>query len=215
MKNSLKNKKILVTGGPTWVAIDSVRILSNISSGEMSHLICDNLVKNKAKVTLIQGQVSNLYQNKKVTIKKFTYFDELSKLLKQELKNTDYDCVIHAAAVSDFKLDKSFKTKLSSDNKELNLRLVPTKKIINDIKTISRKSFLVGFKLENNFTKKTLVEETKGLFNSARCDLVVANSLNKGKYLGYILDKDQDVLVKVDSKETLASQLIEILRKTL
>ena len=92
-----------------------MRVISNRSTGEMGRLIAQAFAKKGCSVTLLEGKAasSSVLLDKTITLKSFFYYDELVRLFKQELK-CGYDVVIHAAAVSDFKLGKPFKGKLSS-----------------------------------------------------------------------------------------------------
>ena len=185
--------RALITCGPTWVAIDAMRVISNRSTGEMGRLIAACFRKIKVKVTLLEGPMS---------------FDEFAKKFKAECVKK-YDIVVHAAAVSDFKPKSASKGKLGSDQ-ALNLRLVPTEKLVNAVKRLSPGTFLVGFKLESNLARA--VKEAKGLFTDAGCDLVVANSMARG-YQGCVIDADGNVLVKAANKKNLAETLARILLK--
>ncbi len=210
---ALQGKKILITCGPTWVAIDDMRVISNRSTGEMGHLLAKALSSAKAKVTLLEGPVTHSYHSPSVKVYKFSFFEELSALLKSELSKR-YDCVIHAAAVSDFKPRKAFAKKVSS-NSSLKLELVPTPKLINGIKQKSPKTFLIGFKLENYFTDSLAVKETKDLFSKAKCDLVVANFIKKNGYEALVLDPQQSLIGKVKSKTELTHLLLNVLKEKL
>jgi len=200
--------RVLITCGATWTPIDDVRVISNISSGEMGHLIAGAFESKNAKVTIIEGPVTHTYSGKKSKVIKYRYFDELARILKEESKKK-YDIIIHAAAVSDFKVRASSKSKISS-GKDLSLTLTPTRKLINDIKRVSPQSFLVGFKLESKLNPKTILKTVKGLFTGAKCDLVVANSIS-GSYKGFIVNPDGDVLAKVTNKHGIAKELVNLL----
>lgn len=200
--------KVLITCGPTWVAIDQVRVMSNISSGQMGHLIAKAFVEAKVSVTLLQGPVTDSTPLKGVRIIKYNYFDEMEKLLKVECSK-NYDIIIHAAAVSDFMVENSIKGKIASQ-KKFNLKLVGTKKLINLIKQWAPKSFLVGFKLEPKLLITALSELTQKLFVESQCELVVANS-TVPTYQGYIINADGDVLVKSKNKKDIAQALVRIL----
>ena len=202
------NLKILVTCGATWTPIDDVRVISNISSGEMGHLIAQDFRLKKAKVTVIEGPVTHVLKDKKIKVIKYRFFDELARALKQELLKK-YDIIVHAAAVSDFKVERVSKVKLSSD-KALTLNLVATSKLIKDIKRLSPESFLVGFKLESKLNPVNAFETVKHLFVTAGCDLVVANTL-KGGYQGFIVNADGEILSKAASKKALVNDLVKIL----
>jgi len=209
---SLKNKKVLITCGPTWVPIDDMRILSNKSSGTLGNTMASDLIKAGAKVTLLQGPINTTLAHKNIKIIDFCYFDEFKKLLKLELKKR-YDIVIHAAAVSDYKPEKPLKKKLSSNLKKLNLKLIPTEKIISIIKKVNPKVFLVGFKLETITTKKSAIKNTKKLFKESKCDLVIANSTTEKSYKGYILNKEQEFVASARSRTEISKKLVKALKQ--
>jgi len=200
--------RVLITCGATWTPIDDVRVISNVSSGEMGHLIARAFRSKRADVTVIEGPVTHALADKKIKVIKYRFFDELAQLLKQEVQKK-YDIIIHAAAVSDFKVAQASKSKLSSQ-KALKLNLVATPKLIKEIKRLSPESFLVGFKLESKLDPKDIFKTVRSLFIESGCDLVVANTL-KGGYKGYIVNADGDVLIKAACKEMIAESLVKIL----
>ena len=211
---TIKNKRILITCGPTWTPIDDTRIISNISSGQLGEIVAKELIGKGAKVTVLEGPVLKPLKLRSVKVIKFTLYDEFSRLLRKELKKP-YDCLIHAAAVSDYKLEKPYTAKLSSHHKELVLDLVPTKKIIYMIKKWNPNVHLVGFKLSSHLSLKSVKERTNYLFNKAKCDLVVANSLLKGKYHGYILSRERKILGTAKSRNSIAKILTKQLKNIL
>ena len=200
--------KVLITCGPTWVPIDDVRVISNVSSGEMGHLIAQAFRRRNAQVTIIEGPVTHTLADKRIRTVKYHFFDQLARILKQELLKK-YDIIIHAAAVSDFKVLGPSKIKITSQ-KALSLSLVATRKLINDFKRLSPGSFLVGFKLESKLNPKDIYKTVKPLFTKGGCDWVVANTLTGG-YQGYIIDTDGGVLVKANNKQNLAKALVKLL----
>lgn len=201
--------KVLITCGPTWVPIDDVRVISNVSTGEMGHLIAGEFLNTGAQVTLIEGAVTHPWSSKGVKVLKYRFFDELAKLLKQEA-GKKYDIIIHAAAVSDFKVAKVSKSKIDS-TRALDLHLVPVAKLIQSIKKQAPLSFLVGFKLESKLTPAKMAHATRSLFVESGCEVVVANTINNG-YQGYIINADGDILAKASRKEILVKHLVKLLR---
>ena len=196
---------VLVTCGPTWVAIDGVRVISNASSGEMGHLIAQEFLRFGAKVTLVEGPVTHAWSNPRVKVIKYRFFDELAKVLKAQLRHK-YDVIVHAAAVSDFKVAGASQAKIAS-GKPLTLRLVPTPKLIQMVKRLCPQALLVGFKLEASL--RASFKETKELFVKAGCDVVVANTFGKN-YQAAILNADGEILSKANSKKQLARNLVSI-----
>lgn len=211
MKPTLKNKKVLVTCGPTWIPVDSVRVISNLSTGTLGQIIARDFLKSGAKVTLIEGPVAKPLEAKSLRVLKFRYYHELSALLKKELIKK-YDICIHAAAVADYKLKRTAKAKLRSGRRSLRLDLVPTKKIINQIRRINPDLFLVGFKLEPGLNKATAVTKTRGVFKDGKCDLVVANSADNGRYESYILDQNATFWAHERSRNKLSRSLVRTVR---
>ncbi|MBP7162912.1 MAG: hypothetical protein KBB26_05220 [Candidatus Omnitrophica bacterium] len=202
----LKNKKILITCGPTWVPVDDVRMLSNVSSGSLGQICAKMCRQQGAQVTLLQGPGTEEFSITGIRRIKFYFLKELENLLRQELKNK-YDIVIHAAAVSDFQLERPFAGKISSQAKEVTLTLVPTKKLIKIIKKLSPGCFLVGFKLEARYHQRRLLEAIQKLFKESRCDAVVANAL-KPEYRAFIAYKEGERTAPVTSRRQLVQHLI-------
>lgn len=200
--------KVLVTCGPTWTPIDDVRVISNVSSGEMGHLIAQAFRRRSAQVTIIEGPVTHTLIDKRIKIIKYRFFDELARVLNQELRK-EYDIIIHAAAVSDFKVTGALKSKISS-KKGVTLKLALMPKLIKHIKHLLPKSFLVGFKLEPNLNPKNILKTVQSLFTSSGCDLVVANSLKNG-YQGFIVNASGDILSKATNKKQIAQSLVKLL----
>ena len=202
-----KVKNVLVTCGPTWVPIDDVRVISNISTGELGQRLAQGLAQKGARVTVLLGPVTQQLVSKPVRVLNFRFFDELRDLLNQELKKS-YDVVIHAAAVSDFQLKRPFKAKLRS-GKRLTLELVATAKLIEGIKRKNPNIFLVGFKLEPTLNKNSVRRFARDLFKKAKCDLVVVNSLNRGQYSAFIVNKDNKIIAGVKNRKSIVQALIK------
>lgn len=211
---TLENKKVLVTCGPTWVAIDGMRVISNRSTGEFGHIITDCLKKEGADITLLEGPVTHTAKPSGIRVVKFLFYDELSNLLEQELKS-EYAVVIHAAAVSDYQPTNTYGSKLSSEFSHITLNLAPTAKIIDKIRTLNPKTFLVGFKLESNIEKEHVMVKVHNLIKKANCDLVIANCQNDKQYIAYIVDKERNVLAEGATKEDVARKLVSILKEKL
>lgn len=205
----LKNKKILITAGPTWVAIDGVRVISNTATGETGILLAEKLRYHGAKVTLLMGPTGACCLNKDIRLVHFQFFDELKDKLIRELRSKKYDIVIHSAAVSDYKPARVYSQKVKAD-KKWRLDLVPTEKIIDLIKKINPALFLVGFKFELN--KERLFREAGSLMRRAKLDLAVANTAKKDRYQAYIVSPKR-AYGPLFSKEGLAKKLIGLIVK--
>ena len=212
---SIKGKRILITAGPTWVAIDKVRVISNTATGENGIILAEELMKRGALVTLLLGPVTAHKLNKKIRLIRFTFFDQLKNTAIKELKGNRYDCLIHSAAVSDYKPEKTLETKVGSGKTAWQINLIPTPKIINLIREAAPGIFLVGFKFEPDVSKDKLLSEAKSLQRNTGSNLIVANTLSKrNQYRAYIIDghKAQGPFI---GKKSLCLGLVEALEERL
>lgn len=208
---NLKNKRILITAGPTWVSIDRVRVISNIASGKTGILLAKLADRLGAGVTLILGPVGEVNLNKSISLRRFFYFDQLHNLIKSELKRRKYDVLIHSAAVSDYKPKMAFSKKLKSNIKNLNIELETTVKIAERIKKYATNIFLVIFKLELNLSKNKMIERARKTMREAKADLAVVNTFsNEQPYKALIIDRSK-IFCDTDSKEKLANRLLSLI----
>lgn len=207
----LKNKRILITAGPTWVPIDNVRVISNIATGETGVLLAKKLLAQGSKVTLVLGCAANNNLSKKIRLISFRFFDELSRVVKKEITTGEYDIVIHTAAVSDYKPAERYSKKIRSGIKGLKIALKPTPKIIDCIKKIRPGVLLAGFKFVPDEGEKALLSQAQDLFERSKLDFVVANTICGNKYAAYILTK-HTVTGPFLTKNILAESLIKEIR---
>ena len=204
----LKNKKILITAGPTWVSIDSVRVISNIATGKTGILLAEELQRLGAKVTLLLGAVEACCLNKNIRLIRFRFFEELKNIIIKELRSKKYDVLIHSAAVSDYRPLRVDSQKVKSGKKIWQINLVPTLKIIDLIVKLKSSLFLVGFKFEPQAGKKALIEETKNLIKRVKLDLAVANTVSdKSRYRAYIIDNYNQIYGPLFNKKSLVDKL--------
>jgi len=214
-KKNLKGKRILITSGPTWIPIDNVRIISNISSGQIGISLSEQLKKEKADVALLLGPGINDIPKGKTKILRFRYFDEFIGLLKRQLRSRKYDVVIHAAAVADYQPIRKIRGKIKSCIGTFSLVLKPTVKIINNIKRISPNSFLVAFKLDLDVNKKTLIKGALAVLEKSKADLIVANTFISRRYQAYIINPKGKILATAKTKKELSKKLIKTISKEL
>ncbi|MBN2484154.1 MAG: hypothetical protein JXD21_08150 [Candidatus Omnitrophica bacterium] len=181
-------KKVLITGGATWIKIDEVRIFTNIFTGKTALGVARDFRNKGWDVTLLINPHCIEKFPDGITRFPFQYFSGLKRLLETLLKKDYYDIIIHSAAVSDYQLKKPVKGKFPSKRTSWILKLVPTEKLISLIRKKSPKSFLVQFKLE--YGRQELKKKALRSLRQNRCDLIVANAyidLTRG-YKALILD---------------------------
>jgi phosphopantothenoylcysteine synthetase/decarboxylase len=201
----LRRKRILITGGPTWVALDAVRVISNISSGETVRLLAGQLADLGLKVDLLLGPVEGCCINKKIRLIRFLFFRDLKKLLRQRLRQSRYDIIIHAAAVSDFAPAKVRKDKIPS-GRGISLKLKPLPKLSRLIRRLNPRARLVLFKLEAGLSDKGLIRLAKKSAEVLGAETMVANRLNP--YRAFIIQAGS-VVACAASKSGLVSELIK------
>ncbi len=203
MATNLKNKRILITAGPTWVAIDKVRVISNTATGETGILLAEKFTQLGAKVTLLLGPVNACCLAPKIRLINFRFFDEFKKIFKKELASRCYDAVIHSAAVSDYQPQGRRQKKIKSGIENLCLRLKPTEKLIRLIKKIDPGIFAVGFKFQPQAGKLELIRQARQLLKANKADLIVANTCNRQGYQAYLVER-QSVSGLLKNKTSVA-----------
>lgn len=216
MNKILKNKKILVTAGPTWVAIDKVRVITNIFSGKLGLIIAETAQKMGADVVFMlgPGRIS-VPENKKIKILRFRYFDDLLNLVNKNIKPGRFDAIIHSAAVSDYMPLPSKEKKIKSGKKNLIIRFKPTIKIVDLIRKIDPKTFLVKFKLEVGLSEKELIDIAYNSMLQSNADLMVANdfemaAVEEKDHKAFIINPKKNIQI-VKGKENIALNLLKIL----
>jgi len=197
--SKLKNKKILMTVGPTIEYIDPVRAITNISSGKTGTLLASELISAGAKVTLIYGP-GNQIPSKGIKVINVTTSKEMFDVTKKELKKK-YDIVIMTAAVSDYTPENPSKFKIKSNKKSLVIRLKKSPKIIDYVKKYQKDVLLVGFKAETDLTKNALIKSAQKKMKESGADIIVANDIGKK----YQKNPNYNHVLIVDSKKTTSS----------
>jgi phosphopantothenoylcysteine decarboxylase/phosphopantothenate--cysteine ligase len=219
-KSWFEHKKVLVTAGGTIEFIDPVRVISNLSSGKTGISIAREAKARGADVTLVFGNGSAKFEelNDSRIINVNTSEDMLNTV-RQLLSSSEYDVGIFSAAVSDYTLVDKSNIKLKSDSPYLDLRLSPTKKIIDEVRDLSNKMFLVGFKAEYGLPCSTLIERAYERLIKSRCDMMVANDIGRdGSKIGsdkietYIVDVEKNVIhTPIQDKPMFAKCLLDII----
>lgn len=169
----LIGKKVLVTAGPTYEAIDPVRFIGNHSSGKMGFAIAEEFAKQGADVTLVCGPNSLTTSNKNIERIDIISAEELYKASLKAFKSANI--AILSAAVADFKPAKVASQKIKKTNASRSIELVPTVDTLAELGKIKRKDqVLVGFALET----ENEIENAKSKIKNKNLDLIVLNSLN-------------------------------------
>ena len=217
-KKDLKDKKILISAGPSREYLDAIRFVSNNSSGRMGIEIAKEASARGADVLLINGKSLVKVPDYINTINVVSTEDFI-KAVKSELSLKDYDFFICAAAISDYSPTNCIEGKISSDEvKELHINMRLTPKIIDEARRKNHKVFIVAFKAETNVSRSQLIDRAYDRLKRSDADLIVANDVGRedigfvSKYNEvYIVDKEKRINhVKKHSKRYIASRILDI-----
>ena len=215
-KDIIKYKKIkaVVTAGPTREYLDSVRYISNESSGKQGYELASALTKVGIQTTLIAGP-SDIISQKNIKLKKVITAEEMFNEVKKSLP---VDVAICAAAVSDFKPSNTIKGKLKKDRDDLkSINLEKNKDILEYLgkNNRNRPKLVVGFSAETENLHKNSISKMK----KKNCDLMIANDVSK-KDSGFnsdfnrvsIIDNKGIIkLIKKNKKSLIANKIVEII----
>lgn len=210
-KNKFLNKKVIITAGATFEAIDPVRFIGNYSSGKQGIALAEILYEMGAKVILIASNIKENINlpNKNIIRSKNT--DEMLKIIEENIQNTDI--YISTAAISDFKPKNYSKIKIKKSENIKNIELEANIDILKKIgHSKYRPKFVIGFAAESNNIENNAIEKA----NNKNCDLIIANNIDEGKVFGSdenavtIVDKNK-IITKIEksSKKNIAKEIIK------
>lgn len=211
-KKDLKDKKVLVTAGPTREEIDPVRYLTNYSSGKMGYALAKSASYRGAEVKLFSGPTS-LDEPIEVETEKIKSAHDLYEKVINEMD--EYDIIIMAAAVADFTPESISENKIKKNNEDyMDLQLKRTKDIIKEISKNKRDNQLVvGFAAESN----DLIKNAREKLEKKDLDMIVANDIKNKEIFGsdesevIIITNEKQIDVSRSSKEVIANQIFDLL----
>ena len=221
--------KILVTSGGTSEAIDSVRSITNHSTGRLGKIITETLLAAGHEVCLITTpNALKPEPHPHLTIREIKNTNDLLLEMKERVQN--YQVLIHSMAVSDYTpvymtgleaveassnlegfLDKQNKeAKISSTDEVQVLFLKKTPKIISLVKEWNPSIHLIGFKLLVDVSEDYLIEIARKSLVKNQADLIIANDrtqISANQHRAIFVDREQ--LQTVQTKEEIANLLLE------
>ncbi|MBM1107498.1 bifunctional phosphopantothenoylcysteine decarboxylase/phosphopantothenate--cysteine ligase CoaBC [Aurantibacter crassamenti] len=205
----LSGKKVLITAGPTYEAIDPVRFVGNHSSGKMGYELANVAAALGAEVILISGPSHLTMNTTGVKLIKVVSADEM-----YDAAHAHFDAVavaIAAAAVADYRPKTIADQKIKKSENDLNISFIKNKDILLSLGEIKKNQFLVGFALETEneveYAKKKLIKKN--------LDAIVLNSLNDagagfGKPTNKITFIDKNLTIKAFELKTKAEVAADI-----
>ncbi|MBQ7405838.1 MAG: bifunctional phosphopantothenoylcysteine decarboxylase/phosphopantothenate--cysteine ligase CoaBC [Candidatus Methanomethylophilaceae archaeon] len=169
-RNYLSGKRILVIGGRSEEPIDSMRIITNRSTGMMAAALAERAFDRGADVDLWMGGCSAQLPDY-IPTRRFATVSDLISMVD----DIDHDVVLVPAALADFTPESIAKGKISSDDGfELNLNPVP--KVLPLIR--SKCDTVVGFKAESGLSAEDLIARARSRLEMYDLAAVVANDID-------------------------------------
>lgn len=207
----LKGKKVLITAGPTYEAIDPVRFIGNHSSGKMGFEIAKVAANLGAEVVLISGPTHETAEHS--FIKRINVVSAAQMYDAVHTYFNAVDIAILSAAVADYTPMNVSDIKIKKKETSFSVQLEKTKDILASIGKIKKNQFLVGFALETN----NELENAIGKLKSKNLNLIVLNSLkDKGAGFGgstnkvtFITDQQDIMTFNLKSKHEVAVDLLD------
>lgn len=211
--------KCIVTAGPTYEPLDEVRRLTSFSTGRLGTELAQFLVARGHDVTLLRGEQATWSQPIKARVLPFTTTANLRDQLKAAANGVG--AIFHAAAVSDFAFGKIWQRapggelnpikagKVSSRLENVLAELVPTPKIISELRDWFPEALLVGWKFEVDGGRESAVAEGRKQIAECRTNACVVNGPAYGSGFGLLTTQ----LRHCDTKEELFEQLAAMFPK--
>ncbi len=168
----LSGKKVLITAGPTYEAIDPVRFVGNHSTGLMGFELAEAAADLGAHVVLVSGPSHLTTKNGNIDLKRVVSADEMYAASHEVYD--EVDVAICAAAVADYRPKTVADQKIKKSDSELSIALTKNKDILFSLGAKKKKQFLVGFALETENEEAN----AKGKLQRKNLDAIVLNSLN-------------------------------------
>lgn len=214
-KLPLRGKKVLITAGPTYEAIDPVRFIGNHSSGKMGYDIALAAADAGAEVILVSGPTYLKLSHLQIKIVNVQSAAEMYDACHEYFANADV--AIAAAAVADYRPKEVAPQKIKKAEATLTIELEKTKDILASLGELKKKQYLIGFALET----ENEIENAKAKITNKNLDLIVLNSLNDdgagfGKDTNKVTFIDSNFAVEphhVKSKQEVAADIINKIKK--
>ena len=200
----LSNKKILINAGRTRSYIDSIRYITNNSSGKMGKALVDAFLKTNTKVILVSGDCDfEIKSQKNLTIIKANTNEKMFLAMKENFDNADI--VICTAALNDYKICKYIPKKIvKTKNENLSLSFITNIDVLAYLGKQKKQQILIGFASQEDNNKNLGIQKMK----IKNCDGICINNVN-------VMGKNEteiDFYFKTNNYNLVGSK-IEVARK--
>lgn len=211
---TLSGKKVLITAGPTYEALDPVRFIGNHSSGKMGFALAESFYLNGADVELVTGPTQQQTNYTGIKVTKVTSAQDMYAACVSVFPGADI--AVMSAAVADYKPVEVANEKIKKTNEDLTIQLSKTKDILKSLGEQKKNGqLLVGFALETSNEKQYALNKLQ----SKNADMIVLNSLrDKNAGFGHdtnkvtIFDKEgNEIALDLASKQNIAADIVNII----
>jgi phosphopantothenoylcysteine synthetase/decarboxylase len=199
--------RVVITAGPSSEPIDEVRVITNRSTGELGTVLAECMSRAGHTVEIFLGQGATFQWS---SAKPFATNQELERLLAQTLRPEAVDVVFHAAALSDFRVERievnrtrQVVPKIASDAGPVWLELVPQSKLIANLRKYFPRARIVGWKYEHGITRDELLSEAAHQMQQHGTNACVVNGRAFGP--GFGICTNAGLIATCDSKLSLAN----------
>lgn len=209
----LKNKKVLISAGPTREEIDPVRFFSNRSTGKMGFALAEAAARLGAEVTLVAGPVA--LTTDQINIKRINVItaEEMYHAMHEHF--SEADIVIKAAAVADYRPKVTFSEKMKKQSGDLVVEMERTKDILQSLGEQKAQQFLVGFAAETT----NPLEYGKIKRNEKHLDAIVINNVTEAgagfgvdtNIVTYLNQANEQENLALAAKSVIAEQLLKLI----
>lgn len=206
----LRDKHILVTAGPTLERIDTVRAITNLSSGKMGYAVAQAALEAGADVTLVSGP-THLNAPSGAHIVRVNSAQEMFDAVQREVTSTDI--FIGIAAVADYTVKHPSPTKIKKTTQALTIELEPTKDILAHVAALPNAPFCVGFAAESENLREYAQEKRKRKKIPLLAANLVQHAMGSDDNELVLFDDDGEHHLARAPKIVLARQLIEHIAK--
>jgi len=210
----LNGKKVLVTAGPTYEAIDPVRFIGNHSSGKMGFALAEAFYMKGADVQLVTGPTHQKTNFNGIKVTPVVSAEDMYNATLSFYE--DADITVMSAAVADYKPETVTKEKIKKTNEALTLSLSKTKDVLKALGERKKTNqLLIGFALETSNEREYALNKLR----SKNADMIVLNSLQDAETgFGYdtnkviVFDKDgSEHAMDLSSKQIIAQEIVNLI----
>lgn len=210
--------RVIVTAGPTREYIDTVRFITNASSGRMGCAVAEAAAEAGHNVTLLlaKGLVTGLVTSvtsEKITVVPFVTVEDLKGELRARF--AECDALVMAAAVGDFRLEAPAKSKLSRSAGPIDLHLLPTEDVVAAVCAAKRDDQVtITFAVEDGAVDE-MEAKVRTEMAAKKADYVVVNTpvaIGRDDSRACVLSASGVVLPwAMRSKQQLAREIVNLL----